>query len=95
MKRRTFSAEFKARIALAALRNDKTITELAAEHNLHPMQIIKWKKLALEQMAILFEDGRQKASKDTHEAEKNVLYEEIGRLKIQLDWIKKKCGAES
>jgi transposase len=94
MTRRTFSSEFKAKIAIAALREDKTTAELASEFQLHPMQITKWKKQAKDEMAILFEDGRQKKAMNDLEEEKRTLYEEIGRLKVQLDWVKKKSGID-
>jgi hypothetical protein len=58
------------------------------------MQITKWKKQAIEEMPALFEDGRQKKGKEDWGEEQRVLYEEIGRLKIQLDWVKKKTGID-
>jgi transposase-like protein len=92
MKRRTHSAAFKAKVALAALRNDRTLAEIATEFELHPLQITKWKKQALESFPTLFEDGRNKKGKNDPEEEKKALYEEIGKLKMQLDWVKKKCS---
>jgi hypothetical protein len=57
----------------------------------HPVQIGQWRKTALEQMAELFVDGRSH-KRATQEAEKDALYEQIGRLKVELDWLKKKVG---
>lgn len=90
MKRRNFSSGFKAKVALAAMRVDRTIPELAAEYGVHPVVISKWKKQLLDSASIVFEDGRKKSSENDCEAEK--LYEEIGRLKMQLEWVKKKSG---
>lgn len=94
MKRRAHAAAFKAKVALAAIRNDRTLAEIAAEYEVHPIQITKWKKQAIEAFSSLFEDGRRKKGKIDPEEEKKVLYEEIGKLKIQLDWVKKKSGID-
>lgn len=94
MKRRTHAAAFKAKVALAAIRNDRTLAEIAAEYEVHLIQITKWKKQALEGFSSLFDDGRRKKEKIDFEAEKKTLYEEIGKLKMQLDWVKKKSGIE-
>ena len=58
---------------------------------MHPMQIAKWRKSALEQLPELFVDGRTRKARNG-EAESDALYEEIGRLKVELDWLKKKVG---
>lgn len=91
-KRRTHSAAFKAKVATAALRNDRTLAEIAEEFELHPLQITKWKKQVLENLPTIFEDGRSPKRKNDLEEEKKTLYEEIGKLKMQLDWVKKKYG---
>jgi transposase len=88
--RKTYSPKFKARVALEALRGDKTLSQLGSRYRVHPIQIAKWRKLALDQMPELFVDGRRKAGHD--EVESTALYEEIGRLKVELDWLKKKAG---
>lgn len=92
MKRRTHSAAFKAKVAMAALKNDRTLAEIATEFEIHPLQIARWKKQAQENLSVLFEDGRCKKGKSDPEEEKKALYEEIGKLKMKLDWVKKKCG---
>jgi transposase-like protein len=89
--RKQYSPKFKARVAMEAIRGEKTLSQLGSQFKVHPMQIAKWRKAALEQMPELFVDGR-KVKARTGEAETNALYEEIGRLKVELDWLKKKAG---
>lgn len=91
MTRKQHSAAFKARVAVAAIRGEKSLSQLGSEYKVHPIQIAKWKKSALEQMPDLFVDGRRRKGQ-TKEAEDSALYEEIGRLKFELDWLKKKLG---
>ena len=90
---RQHSPSFKAKVALEAIREEETIVELASRYGVHPTQIKKWKKTAIEQMLELFKDGRQKGQ---GEKEKNLfieeLYRKIGQLKVELDWLKKKSG---
>jgi transposase len=90
-KRRSFSAGFKAKVALAAAKGDKTLAELASQYGVYPNQISAWKKQLLGQMSELFEDGRKRKQPE-NEAEAAELYEQIGRLKVQLDWVKKKSA---
>jgi len=90
-QRKTYTADFKARVALEALRGHKTINEIANKYSLHPNQITKWKKLALEALPQLFSDKRARAEKDDEEL-KAQLYQQIGQLKFELDWLKKKVG---
>ena len=88
-KRRSFSGAFKAKVALAACRGEKTTAQLAAEFGIHAGQIAAWKKQLLEGAAGLFEDGRsQRAAEDAANDEE--LYEQIGRLKMEVEWLKKK-----
>jgi transposase len=90
-KRRSFSGAFKAKVALAACRGEKTTAQLAAEYEVHVGQITAWKKQLLEGAAELFEDGRSKrATEDAVEEEE--LYEQIGRLKMEVEWLKKKSA---
>jgi putative transposase len=90
-KRRNFSASYKAKVALAAAKGDKTLSELASQFGVYPNQISAWKKQLVDQMAELFEDGRRRREPDT-DAERAALYEQIGRLKVELDWLKKKAA---
>lgn len=92
-RRRRFGAAFKAKVALEAIKGLRTINEIAAEYEIHPNQVTKWKKQVLEDLPNIFSNGRAKRD-ITDEAVKNRLYEEIGRLKVELDWLKKKTGHE-
>jgi putative transposase len=93
-KRKTFTASQKAAIVLEALKEEKTIAQIASENSVHPNQIHKWKKQALENFQQLFEDDRkgEKAQAALHENQVNELYSEIGKLNTQLNWLKKKSG---
>lgn len=95
-KRRSFTPSFKAKIALEALKEVKTISEIAQKHKLHPTQINLWKKQLLDGAEDVFVDGRAKAPAATsEEPEAAELYEQIGRLKVQLEWLKKKVAEDS
>ena len=87
-KRRVFGAAFKAKVALAAVRGDKTTAQLASEFSVHTSQVTAWKKQLLDQAAGLFEDGRTR--RDETAANEQELYEQIGRLKMEVEWLKKK-----
>ena len=93
-KRKRLSALQKAQIVLEAIREDKSVAELATENSIHPNQIHKWKKQAVEDFVQLFEDERkgERAREAEHEKQLNELYTEIGRLSAQLSWLKKKSG---
>jgi transposase len=89
--RKQHSPQFKARVATEAIRGEKTLSQLGSQFKVHPMQIAKWRKAALEQMPELFVDGRTRKVRD-NEPGNDALYGEIGRLKVELDWLKKKAG---
>ena len=89
-KRRVFGAAFKAKVALAAMRGDKTTAQLASEFSVHTSQVTAWKKQLLEQAVGLFEDGRPRRDETT--APEQELYEQIGRLKMEVEWLKKKSA---
>lgn len=91
-KRKSHSAAFKAQMALAAVKGDKTISELASLHSVHPTMIHAWKKQLLDGAEELFQSGAKTSSVE-HEALQAQLYEQIGRLKIELDWLKKKAAS--
>jgi len=91
MGRKKHSNELKARIALDAIRGQKTMSELASEYGVHANQIGRWKKQLLDAAPDIFIQGKNK------EAEKNVverdhLYKKVGQLQIEVDWLKKKTG---
>jgi transposase len=88
-KRKVFSGEFKARVALEAIRGVKTVNQIVQEFGVHPTQVGLWKKELQEQAGSLFEAKRgPKPVDESASAER--LYSEIGRLKMELDWLKKK-----
>ena len=90
-KRRQHSGEFKAKVALAAIRGEKTVNELATEYGVHPVQITQWKRVVLDALPDIFSSRRGAKHKD-EEALKAALYQQIGQLKVELDWLKKKVG---
>jgi len=91
MQRKTFSGEFKAKVALAALKGDKTANELAGEHGVHPGQVTVWKKEALAGLVEVF-SGKRGRKPQASGTDQEALYSQIGRLKVELDWLKKKSG---
>lgn len=90
-KRRQHEAELKARVALAALKGDKTINEIAALFEVHPSLVTVWRKRALVELPRLFSEQAAKGAAEV-EAKETRLYEQIGRLKVELDWLKKKLS---
>lgn len=89
--RRSFPAAFKAKVALEAIKGDRSLSELAAKYEVHPTQIGLWRKTLLADLPAVFSDKRRKKD-ESCEAETAKLYEEIGRLKVERDWLKKKAG---
>jgi transposase-like protein len=90
-QRKHYSAEFKARVALEALKGLKTVNELASTYGVHPTQIAHWKHRLQKEMPEIFSARRAKREHD-HEAFQAQLYQQIGQLKVELDWLKKKAG---
>ena len=92
-KRRNHTSAFKAKVALAAIKGDKTIAELASEYEVHPNQITQWKKKLLESMPDVFSRSRQRDKQKQDDLTEH-LYQQIGQLKVELDWLKKKSGLD-
>ena len=92
--RRKFSGSFKAKVALAAVKGDRTMAELASEFGVHPTQITKWKRQLLEGLPRIFSEGRRE---DLQQQQVLIdrLYQQIGQLKVELDWLKKKSGLDA
>ena len=90
-KRRVFEPAFKAKVALAAVRGDKTTAQLAAQYAVHANQVAAWKKQLLDGMEELFVDGRSRIS-DESSADEQELYAQIGRLKMEVEWLIKKAA---
>jgi transposase len=90
-KRKVHGAEFKAKVGLEAVRGVKTINEIAQQHGVHPVMVSQWKKEILERAGTLFEGKRGPKVEAGHE-DADRLFGEIGRLKMELDWLKKKSG---
>ncbi len=84
------SASLKTAVAVAAIKGQQTVNEIAAEHGVHPNQVTQWKKQLLDQAPSLFVHPAT-ANNDDEEL-KARLYQEIGQLKVELDWVKKKSG---
>ena len=89
MKRKKYSSEFKSRVALEALKGGRTLNEIASQYDVHPNQIGNWKKQLKEALPDIFAGKHDRTHKDREKLEAQ-LYQEIGRLKVELDWLKKK-----
>jgi len=91
MQRKQYSAQFKAKVALEALKGLKTMNEIASDTGVHPNQIGLWKKQALEELPQIFSNRKAQVHKEQEELTAS-LYQQIGQLKVELDWVKKKSG---
>jgi transposase-like protein len=90
-QRNHYTADFKAKVALAAIKGQQTVNEIAATYGVHPNQVLQWKRQALEVLPDVFSSRRARAAQDD-EAWQARLYQQIGQLKVELDWLKKKVG---
>lgn len=90
-QRKNYSADFKANVAIAAIKGQHTVNEIASQYGVHPNQVMVWKKQALAAIPDSFSTRRER---DTHADEqlKAQLYQQVGQLKVELDWLKKKAG---
>lgn len=92
-QRKRHTAEFKAKVALEALKEQKTANQIAGENEVHSTQVSQWKKQALDHMVTAFTSGGVAAVTRDDDALKDKLYSQIGQLKVELDWLKKKSGS--
>jgi transposase-like protein len=90
-QRKTYSTELKARIAVEAIKGQRTINEIAADYGVHPNQVMQWKKQALAELPHVFSERRPRIAQD-EETLRAQLYQQIGQLKVELDWLEKKVG---
>jgi transposase len=91
MKRKNYSKQLKAKVALAALKGHQTANEIASEFGVHVSLVNRWKKQALESLASVFGDTQAQKEKEAEKQQDN-LYQQIGKLQVELDWLKKKTG---
>lgn len=87
--RKRYDAVFKAKVAVEAIKGEKTTAEISSRYGIHSSQIAKWKKEVLDRLPDIFNGKGQKEDRDRDELQAE-LYQEIGRLKVELDWLKKK-----
>ena len=87
--RKSYSSAFKAKVALESIKKEKTISQLSSEYGVHSNQINQWRKRLLEELPEIFSKKRQKQEKDSEDLQ-DELYRQIGQLKVELDWLKKK-----
>lgn len=92
MKRKQYDSRFKTTVALEAIKNQRTIAQIASEYEVHPNQVTQWKKQVLEALPELFKN-RPLPSEKANEQLVAELYRQIGQLKVELDWLKKKVGS--
>jgi transposase-like protein len=90
-QRRQYSADWKAKIALEAIKGQRTIQEIASHYEIHPNLVTHWKKELLERAAEIFSSGKTQEGKADEEL-KAELYQQIGKLQVEVDWLKKKSG---
>jgi len=92
--RKQYSPEFKSKIVLEILKEEKTLSQISSEYGVHTTQLKNWKKETLENLPQLFEKRKIEAIKRDYEKQIQDLYAEIGRLTTQLSWLKKKSGIQ-
>ncbi len=92
MSKKSFTSEFKSKVAIEALKGQKTVSELATEFEVHPTQINNWKKQLMEISRSAFNTKQQQKAREIADAERDRLYAQIGQIKVELDWLKKKTG---
>jgi putative transposase len=91
-RRKSYSASQKAKIAVAAIKEQKTVGQLASQHSVHSTQIHAWKRQLLDAAPEIFEKGRSRRREEEFQQREAELYEVIGRLRMELEWVKKKAA---
>jgi len=91
-QRRQHTSDIKAKVALAAIRGERTANEIAALYGVHPIMVTKWKKQAIAELHQVF-SNRRSAAVRAQEDLTGALYQQIGQLKVELDWLKKKASS--
>ena len=91
LKRKKYSKELKSRVALAAIKGEQTANEIASEFGIHTRIVTRWKKEAIDALPLVFGNNQAKLNKEA-EQEKDRLYQQIGKLQVELDWLKKNTG---
>ena len=90
-QRKQYSADLKAKIAVEAVKGQRTIQEIASHYSVHPNQVTQWKKQLLDGASEVFSSGREHAG-EADEQMKAEIYQQVGKLQMELDWLKKKSG---
>lgn len=91
MKRKQYSKELKTKVALAAMKGNQTANEIASEFGIHVSLVNRWKKEAIQALPLVFGKSQEKQTKAT-EIERDRLYQKVGQLQVELDWLKKNTG---
>jgi len=89
-QRRNFGKAFKAKVAIEAIRGEKTVNEIASVYEVHPNQVRQWKKQAMEQLPEAMADGRTKQARDSKPVDEEKLHQKIGQQAVEIDFLKKK-----
>jgi len=89
--RKSYDSRIKVQVALEAIKNQRTIAQIASEYGVHPNMVTQWKQRLLNELPDIFNNKHQKNKQD-NETLKAELYRQIGQLKVELDWLKKKSG---
>jgi transposase len=91
LKRNNYNKELKTKVALAAIKRNQTVNEIASEFGIHSCLVNRWKKEAIEALPLVFGNSQAKQIKET-DIERDRLYQQIGKLQVELDWLKKNTG---
>ena len=93
-QRKSYTAEFKVKIALEAIKGQRTVNEIASHYGVHPNMVTLWEKQAIQSLPEVFSSQRDRETEKQEEL-RDQLYQQIGQLKVELDWLKKKSGIDN